>query len=1793
MRFLRVLVCLLLVLAAAADSPKKVINEPNPAFASYVKAYTGGVVPATTTLRVELAYPVAMDRQKSDIFKFKPAIAGSSRWLSPTVVEFVPDEALKEGVLYEGTFRLAEVVDVNEKDCKEFPFVFKAIQNTAEFALDGMVIRDKARLQGSIELSSPVQKADIFMAAYPEVPITITGEGKSWRFETAGIPRESKDIPVSLWLQVKGCEDPAPLKTVVPASGIFKVVDTRIVRTGNPCVEVCFSEPLSSEASKKGLIELSGVNRQTVDIRDNYARIYYEYGGDNISLNVYSGVKSAFGQTLDEDFSTTFPPEDLLPAVELPLKGNILPDDQSLVLPFRAVNLSSVDISIIKIYENNVLLFLQDNQFDGSSDLRRAGRLVYRRQIPLYQDTSLDLHKWNDFSVDLSGLFKQEPGAIYRVKLSFRKEYSLYGGKAAPRMIPVTSGKPTEEDEEEWDEQDTYWWDSDFDWDEYEWSDRDDPNTASYYMISDRFPRVNILSSNLGIVAKYADGKKMWASVSNIKDASPMSGVNLEVYDFQLQRLASVKTDADGFAEIPVARKPFAVVARQGKTTGYLCMKDGEEKSYSRFDVAGEWVEKGLKGFVYGERGVWRPGDTLHVTMILADKAKVIPENHPATLDLYTPQGQFYTRLTSLGQDGFYTFPIGTSADDPTGVWNAYIKVGGSSFHKGLRIETIKPNRLKVNLDLGGDILIGGSVFDADMTSSWLTGLPASGLKAKATMTLTKGPSTFKGFEGYIFRNPLSSFTSSEHQLFETTLSSYGTAEPTIYLPEASNAPGLLSAFIVSSVEEKGGDESFTTQTIPFSPFPAYVGVKFPEGSYLNTDEDHIINVATVNAVGNRLSGREVDYYVFKLGWNWWWERSPEELSDYISSNSSSRVASGRLVTGDEDVSFTLRAEAKDWGRYLVIVCDVDGGHISGKTVYLDDYSYWGRAGRKDPEALTMLTFNTDKDSYKSGETATVFVPAAAGGRALVSLENSTGVISRKWVETNGENDTPYAFTVTDDMAPNFYVNITLVQPYAATENDLPLRLYGVKRVKVENPDSHLTPVIRAPGTMEPGKKFRVDVLEKSGKPMTYTLAIVDEGLLDLTAFKTPSPWDAMYKTEALGVKTWDLFDKVIGFRGGPMGSMFSVGGDQESLKSAKKDNRFNPVVKFLGPFTLQSGTGHHDIKLPMYVGSLRVMVVAGHDGAYGKAEKTITVKAPLMLLSSLPAQIATGDKIVLPVNVFAMTDDVKEAKVTVKASGALRVDGMASTDVTFSEIGDKIVRFALKTVGEGPAQVKIEAVSGSHKANETVNIQVVNPNPETVNISKGILASRESVSFDAGAGSTLELAGFPSVDASGMFHSMKNYPYNCTEQLSSKGLTYLHLLPLLSEKDAAEARKLIPDIIHQIYTRQMSDGGFTLWPGQTWSYRWISSMAGLFLYEASEAGFDVQRDVLTAWKRFQNNITRAYSQSANDPYAELDQCYRLYTLAVADDEAIGAMNRLKESRKLDGRAAWMLAAAYAAAGRTQAAEEVIARIEDGDDSYGSADYTYGSSLRNESVILMALALTDMIPGAIETAQDVADRIDSGWYSTQESAFAAMAMDRLFSKVGASSISAKINGKTLTSAKSVYATDVTGEVQLQNMSDEALYVSLMNVSRAPAGTYVPEASNGLRISVVYRDADDNAIDPSYISQGTDFTATVKVYNPSRSYYNSVVLSECIPSGWEIQNDRMRGTVQEEKVDYKDFRDDRCNWFFSLRSGESRTFVLRLRAAYEGEYTLPSITCSAMYDPHVFANTASGSAMVVR
>ncbi len=1707
---------------------------PSTEFAEYVKAYTGGPVTEASTIKVQLV-PGIEAAASEDLFSFKPAVKGATVAEGNTI-EFIPEPGqLKAGQVYNCSFKLEKLVPGIKKGLKEFKFSFMVAP--------------------AVEPQKGQEQAE--------------EDGKTG----------------------------------------FRVVSATLNEDSDPHISIKFSEPVADMDDFNGIITVDGALRYYSQVNGETIKVYYEGRREgDLSVKIADVLRSASGETLGETFEKSFSPHGLAPAVQIPLDGTILPDSSHLILPFKAASLKAVDVRIIKIYSDNVLTFLQDNSLQGSNELRRSGRLIYKTTVRLDKDPSKDLRTWQNFSIDLSNLLKKEPGAIYRIRLSFNMDYSLYGKEyTGPDEMTFVPAGITEADEAVWDKTQTYYWDNDYDWDKYNWAEQDDPLKPSYYMKSERFPECNIMTSDLGIIVKSSDTGKLWVNVNDIVSAKPVYGAELEVYNFQLRPVGRGRTDADGMAEIAVKGKPFVITAKRGKSVSYLKISDGEEKSLSRFDVGGRKVEKGLKGFVYGERGVWRPGDTLHVTMILKDKDKTLPVAHPATIEVFTPQGQFFYKSVSAGAgDGFYAFAIPTSTDAPTGVWNAYLKVGGTTFHKALRIETIKPNRLKINTSFSNKVLSAGEKTLVSISSNWLTGPAAAGLAAKSEMTLTPATNSFKGFEKYIFRNPASTFTKSESTILQTKLDGQGNASSNVVMPAASVAPGMLTATIMTTVTEPGGDASFTVQTVPYSPFKAYVGINLQqEGDYLETDKDHLFKVAVVDKDGRRITGHNLEYKIFKIKWSWWWESRSEQLDSYVNGTGATPIATGMLVSGNNDASIPFRIDYPDWGRFLVYVKDLDGGHATGAVFTADWPEYRGRSGKTDPDALTMITFSTDKKEYEVGQTATVFVPAAENGKALVSIENASGVVSREWVSTAAKDDTPYKFKVTSAMAPNFYVHITLLQPHKNSANDLPIRMYGVVPVSVTDKNSRIEPVITMADAVHPEEQFQIKVSEKNGRKMTYTLAIVDEGLLDLTAFKTPDPWNAMFAREALGVKTWDIYDNVIGAYSGRFSPMLSIGGDEDVIVGPKKDNRFNPVVRFIGPFTLAKGSQTHNITLPMYVGSVKVMIVAGNGEAFGNAEKTVAVRSPLMILPTVPRVISTGDRLTIPVNVFAMEESIHTATVSIKVEGPVKLVGSNARNLNFSAPGDKMTGFAIEAVGEGVAKITVSASGNGRSTSETISVPVRNPNPVITTAKHKSLAAGEEYTFDfkafskeSGNTATIEVAGFPVIDINGAFCSMKNYNYSCTEQLSARGLTFLHLSDMFCSSNAEEASKMIPEMLQELYSRQLPSGGFSYWPGQNKVAGWASSMAGQFMVEAQAKGYVVNTGVLSAWLQYQQKSAQAYRYVSSEFLNDMDQAYKLYTLAIAGKPDTGAMNRLRENASTSMQARWMLASAYAICGKVQTAEAIINSIDEGFTKYSVNNVTYGSELRDKAVAVEALVLANQTGRALRYANEIASVFGPGYSSTQETAFSAMAMDRLASKLNNNEIDIEVNGEKVKSAKSVYSKLVdgsTGKVTVKNASKGELYATLVTSGRIPAGMQVPAKSSGMRISVSYT-ANGNAIDPASIPQGTEFTSVITVTNTnSLEDYTNVALSQVIPSGWEIINERLTGAVvaSQNAFDYNDIRDDKSIWYFNLHRGTSKTFKLKLRAAYEGQYTLPSISCEAMYDSLISAATASGKAEVTK
>lgn len=1803
----------------------------NPAFGEHISGYTAGMVSAAASIRVVLAQnavdSVAVGQEAvAKLFDFSPSIPGKAFWTDLRTIEFRPDNRLTSGQLYHVEFLLSRLVQNLPADLKTFQFNIQVIRQNYEVDIQNIrpvVKTDLTRQQiegvlttADVADGTAVEQMLTATQSGQKLPLTWshTDEGRVHNFVVSNVARGEQALEVVLEVEGKRIgADRVQTKVVeIPALADFKVTNVRVEQGSSQHVVVQFSDPLNEAQNLEGLIQLGNAGSLDFEIENNQVRVFPAVRQKGtLNLTVAPGIRNIndYRMAKGDAFDVVF--EQLNPAVRFAGKGNIVPSGNGLVLPFEAVNLKRVEVQVIRIFESNVLQFFQINDWNGNSELRRVGKPVAKHVISLENVGVADLGKWNRFTLDLATIIKTEPGAIYQVRLGFKKEFSAFDcvGEPAPDLARLESEEEwaTEGEESYWDSyEDYYYYD-----DEYDWEQRDNPCHSSYYS-ANRKVRRNIIASDLGLIAKTGEDGTTTVFVTDINTAKPLSGVQVDLFDYQLQTLGTISTDAQGQGKISSRQKPFALVARNGLQRGYLKLQAGEALALSNFDVGGEAVSRGLKGFIYGERGVWRPGDSLYLTFMLEDKSKTLPAAHPVVLELLNPQGQLTHRLVrSGGENGFYSFATATAPDAPTGNWNAKVKVGGAEFSQVIKIETVKPNRLKINLQLEENkITASRNNVRADLQVNWLHGAPGKHLQAQFEVTLAKGKTIFNKYPEFIFDDVTADFTSESFSVFEGSTDETGAANFQLSIPATESvAPGVLNAIVRGKVFEESGNFSIDRFTIPYYPYVSYTGIRLPKGDVargmLLTDTTHRVDVVTVDADGAPVSRNGVRLSLYKIEWRWWWDQSEAGQVNFMSGSYSQPIAQGTINTREGRGAWNFKVKYPEWGRFLIVAEDPVSGHRTAQTLYIDWPGWAGRA-RKEAEGATMLSFNSDKPVYRINEKATIVIPGSENGRALISIENGSRVLQTEWLNTT-KGDNAYSFSVTSEMAPNIFVHVSLLQPHGQAANDMPIRMYGVIPVPVEDPDTHLQPTLSLPDVLEPGQTVTLTVSEKSKRPMTYTVAMVDEGLLDLTRYQTPDPWKRFYAREALGVRTWDVYDEVMGSFGGQLERLLAVGGDAElmSKEDDSKSNRFKPVVKYLGPFTLNGGTNKHTFVMPAYIGSVKTMVVAGYNGAYGHAEKTTPVRKPLMVLATLPRVLGPGENVTLPVTLFTMDKNIKNANVEVKLTGPV---AMERAKQTINLTSDQVtINFPLQVKEQlGWAKVEIVATAGKISASETITIEVRNPNPPATQVAQAIVEAGktwantvEPLGMVGTNSATLEVSTLPPINLGQRLRYLYQYPYGCVEQTTSAVFPQLFVdrVKSLTAEELATVQRNVKAGIDRLKSFQNREGGFGYWPGDGGYDSWSTSYVGHFLIEAEAKGFFVPADMLKRWKKFQRGQAQAWRKSNETYSSELIQAYRLYTLVLANDAELGAMNRLREQPNLPVTAAWMLATAYAKAGQEDAARKLIERLPLVVKPYQEQAYSYGSDVRDQAIMLEALVALQDRARAFQIVQQLSEQLSNPnvWLSTQATAWALKSVG-LFAGAndkGDLAISYSYNGKEATASTQLAVAQVPlvvdgvklRELKLANKGKGVLFVRVIREG-TPARGEETAAENNLNLFVSYQDVDGNPLNPASLEQGQEFVASVRVSNPGlRGAYRNLALQQIFPPGWEINNlrlDEAADRLQADVPTHQDIRDDRVFTYFDLNPNQTKTFKVLLTASYAGNYYLPGVTCEAMYDRTIYA-----------
>ncbi|HPE61692.1 MAG TPA: MG2 domain-containing protein [Thiolinea sp.] len=1727
----------------------------------------------------------------------------------------------------------------------------------------------------SADYLEPQAAEKILQASSQQKPLPISwehnGPGTEHRFVIGPIARETFAADLKLaWdgknLGARGSGSTGSHDVVIPSRETFSV--TRIealdeAGEGRLQARVSFSDALDPQQDLKGLVQLGGKDARTQIIGSQllvYPDAELEPGEHTLVLQAgIRALDSRLGK-LGERQQQTLTLEAPKPAVRFAGVGNILPENGLMNIAFEARGVKGVDLSVMEIRPENIAQFLQVNGLDGDNQTGRVGRYVWRRTIPL---SSANAARWNRFNLDARELFKARPGTLYRLELAVNRNHVTRTCTGlSPEPLPTLENNEDEDSTAAsgWDGIENYVLDtgiSNNDQDSrYEWDKREDPCSSAYYFYNEEKTRAsrNFIASNIGLIAKQEGNGNVHVIATDLRDASPDSGVKLTLRNFQGQELASADTDDRGFATLTTQATPFLLLAQKGDDRAYLKLNANTVLETSQFEVSGQTLQQGLKGYLYGERGVWRPGDDIHLTFVLQDRDQTLPTRHPVTLQLFDPAGRLRQTLTGNQPTGpFYPFTLKTRETDPTGDWLVKAVLGGSTFDKRLKIETIRPNRLKVELDYGTDRLEGWhDLPTATLFAQWLHGGTAADLKADVSVRLREKTTRFDRYADFSFDDPARSLDSADQQLLEGRLDEQGHLSFSKNFQPEQPPPGLLSAWFTSRVFEDGGGFSISKQEMDYYPFANYIGLRLPKGDaergMLLTDTDHTVELASLTAAGTDVSLPRVQVTLYKIDWKWWWDKTPESLAEYADASNSSKLEQTIVNTTAGKGEWKFRINYPDWGRYLVRACDLEGKHCSGKTLYVDWPGWAGRAQEQGGGAAARLSVSTDKDQYQPGDTAQVQLPEAAAGRALLTVENANRILAQHWVEFDGQR-TQVPVPITAAMAPNAYVSVTLLQGHQQRQNDRPMRLYGIIPLMVEDPSTRLKPLIQAADEWKPESSQLFQVSEANGKPMDYTLAVVDEGLLGLTRFETPDLHQAFYRKEALGIRTWDLYDQVVGAYGGELERMLAIGGGDEAQidDAANKPKRFPPVVKFLGAFHLEAGqTREHAVALPAYLGAMRIMLVAADRTAYGRAEQSVFVRQPLMLLSSLPRSLRTGESVEVPLTLFTADPAIKAVEVSMQGDTAF-TSLAAPRKVDITGTGEKTLSLPLKAGNKpGPGTLQFRAVAlkadgqpdTAQESRHEVTLNIQAPSlPEVRNLNRALDPGADWTTVLQPFGlpgsnqANLVLSAIPNLNLEQHLDYLVHYPHGCLEQVTSTAFPQLYLSTLL-QLDAERRQQLegyVKRAIARMNSFQSGSGNLMYWPGSTEASEWASLYAGHFLIEARKRGYSVPLGLLSGWQSYQvrqaqnwtpgktagttpaANAANNATDSRNTADTSATQAYRLYVLALGEQPQLGAMNRLRESGKASVQARWLLAAAYQLSGQPEAARRTTEGLIATNLDVTPSDTTFSQRLGTLGLQLETLITLGRQQDAARLVEQLGEALGSEIRpNTHDLSWALLSaahyLDSAPAPVKASLTLNQGSPATLDSPQALLnrllgVEDKAYQVALRNDSSLRLYASLTRRGIAPAGSEQAQ-EQGLALAVKLSDrkgremlawnsqpaATPAAASPGLkLQQGQDYVLTVTVTNTGPQDLKRLALATLLPSGAEIGTSPTTGENSTPSgLSHQDVRDDRVFSYFDLKAGATRTVTVRINAAYLGQFRFPPVSVEAMYQPGIRAQTGS-------
>lgn len=1608
------------------------------------------------------------------------------------------------------------------------------------------------------------------------IPFTLLSIKDKLFLETPSleIKKGSTNYTLTLKASYFGLKDDESLHYIHASSAHLEVIDIQAINAQTPYIQVHFSANLANEAHLQDFISITPHIQSKVSQQGNTLRIDAPFQpSQTYLLRIKEGIKGIGTSHLltPKEEHITF--HQIPPALAFSQQGVFLPHNAQDKIAFKSINVKNVNLKVSKIYPNNTTAYLYkqnligDMQYHDYSNEYYGDYGIYADfkqlgDVELEQTFSIDYVKnqWIQSEIDLSSL-KDKQG-IFILSLSFTQDDVDY---------EFLEGTPS-------------------------WRKEQFFNQASI--------EKHLIFSNIALLAQQINNKLEVFALDMLSN-QPLSSVQIQAISHKNQMLQTLNTNAQGFVAFENAKSILYLHA--SKEADNTILKLNTPISTEGFDTGGIDIKKGIEAYIYTDRGVYRPGENAYINIIARANAK--PITHPIYITIISPQGKSIVQDIMLKDSlfGLFSYTFSTNTSDPSGIYQLKAKVGGSEFWHNISVENIIPNRIKVELHTA-DIIHAQALKEhgnasLDIKSHYLFGAPASNLNFEGNLFIQEKPFYAPAYSEYTFSHP-----QSLRYRFESfkagKLDKNGYQHIDFNLQKLENIGKNLQSTFNVKVFENGGRAVNASKAVDIMLYDSFVGIKAPKNRYVNANAAINLPIIVLSSQTHQiLPNHELIYRIYHNSYSWWWDYSNyDDFVRHIKSDKNTKLLQeGTLLS--KSTPSTLSFSPNQNGELFIEVEDTTNGAKSAISLYASQNG--------EPTLipkLTQLKLQSNKTHYLSTDEAIISFESPKDSKALISIIGQDRILDRFWIDTK-EANTHFTLPLKASYAPNIYVAVHVLQDYNTLSNDRSQRLYGVIPIMIEDKDSKLTLNINAPTLIRPNSTFEVKLSNKEHRRVAYSLAIVDEGLLDLTNFSSPNPWAYFYQKFALPLLSFDNYDLIIGRNIGKISQVLKAGGDEAMGSARRKDlsqaQRFKPVVFYSPPIMSdEHGEASFSYDMGAYMGSVRIMAVALDDRAFGSISQNMQVSAPVAMLPTIPRSLKIGDTFSLAIEVLPTQEKVGKATLTLKSGEKIALD-RDKIALTFKDKTPQIVYVNAKVSSEHIGQdfIDITLSSGDFHMQEKTDIDILPYNPYITLSKKLTLDPNASIQLenptafikDSQSGYVL-ISQNPILSIDHRLRWLMGYPYGCIEQTTSSVFPQL-FLTTLSKADFIDKPTIVHNInagIARIGRFQTNDGGFAYWQGGSKPDEWGSAYAGHFLLLAKSLGYYVPENVLKKWLMYEINYVKTM------PLEKV--IYPLYLLSLAGEPQVGLLNSIYEQHfhTLHITDKWLLAAAYKLAGFSSTAEKMTkdlpTKSTPRDESYYR--FSYGSPLRDEAMILQAYIdiYKSMPPSAFHSITQALE--SNEWYSTQSLAYALLALAQNPPiPQNEQLIDIDFNDKNF-KAKDILKVPFSAlQGEIHSKSNSPLYLNHVWHGILLEKTLQAKESK-IAIKRSFVDENNTPIDVKTLPSGASFYLKLTLDNAHKPVsVSNVAITQNLPSGWEIENTRLNPhsnipSFVHEDVSYTDIRDDKIMWFVDF-NGQKNEMFAKINVITPGLYLLPPAYAEAMYDNSFLANTESLPIIVTR